>query len=78
MLKKLSTLKSKAFASLTAFALAVLVPAAAFAAESALETGAKSKIEEIATMVGNIGLAVLAISAAIIGVTYVMRMMKKA
>lgn len=76
-LNKLSEVKkTKAYASLSAFALAVLVPVAAFA-DSALETGAKTKIEEIASTVGVVGVAVLAIAGAVAAVNVVMRMMKK-
>lgn len=77
MLNKLSHVKSKAYASLTAFALAVLVPAAAFADNSALETGAQTQITSIASTVGTIGVAVLAIVGAIVAVNVVMRMLKK-
>ena len=77
MLNKLSLVKSKAYASLTAFALAVLVPSMAFADYTALETGAKTQIDSIAATVGTIGIAVLAIVGAIAAVNVVMRMLKK-
>ena len=76
LIKKLSTLKTKAYASLTALTLSVMVPAMAFA-DSALETGAKTKIDEIAATVGVVGVAVLAIVGAIAAVQVVMRMLKK-
>ena len=76
LLNNLSAVKSKAYAALTALALAVMVPTAAFA-ESALETGAKAEITTIAGTVGTIGVAVLAIVGAICAVNVVMRMLKK-
>ena len=77
LINKLSTVKAKAFASVTAFALTVIVPALAFAQTSALETGAKEGITKIASTVGVIGVAILAIVGAIVAVNVVMRMLKK-
>jgi len=77
LLNKFSEVKkSKACATLTAFALAVLIPGAAFAAGE-LETGAKEQVTEIATTVGVVGVAVLAIVGAVAAVNVVMRMIKK-
>lgn len=71
----LSFLKNKAVASVLAAAVAVLVPAMAFAAD--LETGAKAEITTIVDTVGTVGVAVLAVVGAIVAVQVVMRMLKK-
>jgi len=76
--KKLSDVKkSKAYAMLTAFALAVLVPGAAFAADT-LETDAVAAINSLKGTVTAIGVALLVVVGAIVAVNVVMRMMKKA
>jgi len=75
LLNKLPAVKAKVFASLTALSLSVLVPAMAFADD--LETGAQAEITKIATTVGTIGVAVLAIVGAVAAVNVVMRMIKK-
>jgi len=78
LIKNLSHVKAKAYASLTALALTVMVPALAFADNTALETGAKTEIEGLATTVSTLGVTILLVVGAVVAVTLVMRLMKKA